>query len=173
MIAIDPGEISARIFKIRGQQVMLDADLAALYGVPTKYLNQQVRRNLSRFPMDFMFQLTVAEVDSLRLRFATSKTGRGGRRYSPLVFTEHGVAMLSSVLNSEQAVQVNIAIVRAFVKLRHAVLSHQDLGRRVEKVEGRLHIAETDIRLVREDVRTLKDRGPAPLRKIRGFEAGE
>ena len=158
MAKTGPEEIKARIFKIRGQQVMLDTDLAALYGVPTKYLNQQVRRNLSRFPTDFMFQLTLGEVDSLRLQIATSKTGRGGRRYSPLVFTEHGVAILSSVLNSERAIQINIAIVRAFVKLRHALASSRYLTHKVEKMEGRLGLVETDIRLILDDVGRLKKR---------------
>ena len=147
-----------RIFKIRGQQVMLDSDLAVLYGVPTKYLNQQVRRNITRFPSDFLFQLTPVEVDSLRLQIATSKTGRGGRRYSPLVFTEQGVAMLSSVLSSERAIQVNIAIMRAFVKLRHALANNRYLAHKVEKMEGRLYLAETDIRLILDDVRRIKKR---------------
>jgi len=97
---------------------MLDADLAGLYGVTTKRLNERVRRNRSRFPDDFMFQLTAEEFLSLRSQIATSKQGRGGRRYAPLVFTEQGIAMLSTVLNSERAIQVNIEIMRAFVRLR-------------------------------------------------------
>ena len=112
--------IERSILLIRGHKVMLDADLAILYGVSTKRLNEQVRRNRSRFPDDFMFQLTVEEVRSLRSQFATSKQGRGGRRYAPLVFTEQGIAMLSTVLNSERAIQVNIEIMRAFVRLRRA-----------------------------------------------------
>ena len=112
--------IERSILLIRGHKVMLDADLAILYGVSTKRLNEQVRRNRSRFPDDFMFQLTVEEVRSLRSQFATSKQGRGGRRYAPLVFTEQGITMLSTVLNSERAIQVNIEIMRAFVRLRRA-----------------------------------------------------
>ncbi|HET6893458.1 MAG TPA: ORF6N domain-containing protein [Pyrinomonadaceae bacterium] len=117
--------IERRIYLIRGQKVMIDFDLAELYGVPTKRLNERVSRNKKRFPEDFMFRLTKEEAESLRSQFATSNTdlrsqfatskaGRGGRRYLPYVFTEQGVAMLSSVLNSEQAIEVNIAIMRAF-----------------------------------------------------------
>lgn len=107
---------------------MRDNDLATLYGVPTKRLNEQVRRNTKRFPADFMFQLTQQEAKALKSQFATSKQGRGGRRYLPLVFTEQGVAMLSSVLNSERAIQVNIAIMRAFVELRAMLTTHKDLS---------------------------------------------
>jgi predicted restriction endonuclease len=114
---------------------MLDADLAGLYGVTTKRLNEQVRRNRSRFPDDFMFQLTAEEVLSLRSQIATSKQGRGGRRYAPLVFTEQGIAMLSTVLNSERAIQVNIEIMRAFVRLRELMATHKDLVRRLNEME--------------------------------------
>src|SRR5258705_4797833 len=110
--------IERRIYLIRGQKVMIDEDLAELYGVPTKRLNQQVSRNRKRFPDDFMFRLNKTEAENLRLQFATSRSGHGGRRSLPYVFTEQGVAMLSSVLNSEQAIEVNITIMRAFVKLR-------------------------------------------------------
>src|SRR3989337_836613 len=118
---------------IRGQKVMLDVDLAAIYGVTTKRLNEQVRRNLRRFPSDFMFQLTSEEAESLRSQIATSK--RGGRRYLPYVFTEQGVAMLSSVLNSERAIEVNILIMRAFVKLREMLATHKDLAKKLEGME--------------------------------------
>src|SRR5271169_6558553 len=107
--------IANRIYAVRGQRVMLDRDLAELYGVPTRTLNQAVKRNRSRFPADFMFQLTAAEVRSLRSQIVISNAARGGRRYQPFVFTQEGVAMLSAVLKSERAVQVNIAIMRAFV----------------------------------------------------------
>ncbi len=125
-----------RILQLRDHNVMLDSDLAALYGVPTKVLNQAVRRNVSRFPPDFMFRLNPGEVESLRSQSVTSKTGRGGRRYSPLAFTEQGVAMLSSVLRSARAVQVNIEIMRAFVRLRQMAISHADLARRVDALEA-------------------------------------
>jgi ORF6N domain len=116
---------------------MVDADLAILDGVSTKRLNEQVRRNRSRFPDDFMFQLSEKEVRSLRSQFATSKQGRGGRRYAPLVFTEQGIAMLSTVLNSERAIQVNIEIMRAFVRLREMIATHKDLARKLEALEKR------------------------------------
>ena len=127
--------IAQRIFEIRGLRVMLDTDLAALYDVPTFRLNEAVKRNRARFPEDFMFQLTKEEHASLRSQFAMSKPGRGGRRTEPFAFTEQGVAMLSSVLNSEQAIQVNIAIFRAFIWLRKALPAHQELAAKVAELE--------------------------------------
>jgi len=115
--------IEQTILVIRGHKVMMDADLAELYGVPTKILNQAVKRNKGRFPSDFMFQLTDHEAAGLRSQFVTSR-GRGGRQYSPYVFTEQGVAMLSSVLHSERAIQMNIVIMRAFVQLREMIASN-------------------------------------------------
>ena len=150
-----------RIYRIRGQQVMLDADLATLYGVPTFRLNEQVKRNQRRFPPDFMLQLSAFEWMTLISHNAISKPGRGGRRHRPYAFTEQGVAMLSTILNSERAIQVNIAIMRAFVKLRHAVLAHQGIARRVEKLEGKLNVHETDIRFLIQDVENMKKR-PGP-----------
>src|ERR1039458_9337677 len=128
--------VERRIYLIRGQKVMLDSDLAELYQVLTKNLNLAVRRNAKRFPPDFMFQLTREEAESLRLQIATSNEGRGGRRYLPYAFTEHGVAMLSSVLNSERAVQMNIVIIRAFLKLREVLATHKDLAERMEQIES-------------------------------------
>lgn len=127
--------IEQKIYLIRGQKVMLDKDLAVLYGVPTKYLNQQVRRNVERFPSDFMFFLEKIEENSLRLQIATSKKGRGGQRYPTIAFTEQGVAMLSSVLHSPRAVQVNIAIMRTFVQLRRMLASHADLAKKLDELE--------------------------------------
>ena len=116
--------IERHIYLIRGHKVMVDTDLSALYEVPTKRLNEAVKRNRQRFPPDFMFQLTAQEGRLLRSQIATSKIGRGGRRYLPYVFTEQGVSMLSSVLNSERAISVNIAIMRAFVRLREIMATH-------------------------------------------------
>jgi hypothetical protein len=127
--------VERKIRLIRGQKVMLDGDLADLYQVPTKVLNQAVRRNLDRFREDFMFRLTEAEASSLRSQFVTSNPGRGGRRYLPYAFTEHGVAMLSSVLSSKRAVQMNIVIIRSFVKLREILASNRELARRLDQVE--------------------------------------
>jgi hypothetical protein len=127
--------IEKRIFVARDRQVMLDEDLADLYGVETKRLIQQVKRNLKRFPGDFMFQLTKAEAEALRSQIATSNDGRGGRRYAPYVFTEQGVAMLSGVLRSDRAITVNIEIMRAFVELRRVAGSFQELQERLDRME--------------------------------------
>lgn len=127
--------VEDRIHLIRGQRVMLDRDLAILYGVPTFRLNEQVKRNRKRFPEDFMFQLTGAEVTALTSQFAMSNTGRGGRRTLPYAFTEQGVAMLSSVLNSERAIEVNIAIMRAFIRLRSVLAAHKVLARKIAELE--------------------------------------
>jgi hypothetical protein len=129
--------IERRIYLIRGVKVLLSHDLAQLYEVDAKVLNQSVTRNLDRFPEDFMFRLTSEEFDSLRSQIVTSK-GRGGRRYLPYAFTEQGVAMLSSVLRSKRAVQVNIEIMRAFVRLRQVLASHTDLNERLEDLEVRM-----------------------------------
>lgn len=125
--------IAAKILIVKGKRVMLDKDLAELYEVMTKNLNKAVKRNIERFPEDFMFQLTKEEIENLRFQIGTSK--RGGRRYLPYVFTQEGVAMLSSVLNSKRAIQVNIQIMRAFVKLRHMLLTNRDLRRKIEAME--------------------------------------
>src|SRR5262245_27710777 len=127
-IVLAPLTAERKILLLRGERVMLDEDLAALYGVETKLLTRAVRRNRMRFPPDFMFQLTPEEHAALRIPFGTSKPGRGGRSYRPYAFTEHGVAMLSSVLRSPRAVQVSIEIVRAFVRLRRLLATNADLA---------------------------------------------
>jgi len=126
------------ILVFRGHKVLLDEDLAVLYGVATKVLLQAIKRNIGRFPEDFMFQLTAAEWAVLRSQSVTSKLQHGGRRYTPYVFTEQGVAMLSSVLNSERAITINIEIMRAFVKLRDLLSSNRELARRFAQLETRL-----------------------------------
>lgn len=133
LTAARPVESLIRV--IRGQKVMLDTDLAALYEVETRILNQAVRRNLDRFPADFMFQLSAEEAESLRSQIVISNVGRGGRRFLPYAFTEHGVVMLSSVLRSPRAVQMNIFIARAFVRLREIISSNKDLAVRIERLE--------------------------------------
>ena len=127
--------IQHRIFIIRGFRVLLDFDLALLYGVPTKRLKEQVRRNMFRFPADFMFELSAEESRVLRSQIASSSMTHGGRRYRPFAFTEQGVAMLSSILTSTQAVSVNIEIMRAFVRLRHLIESNKDMARRIDELE--------------------------------------
>lgn len=131
-----PNEIiENKIFLIRGKKVILDNDLAQLYQVPTKRLNEQVKRNIKRFPDDFMIQLTEEELIGLRSQIATSKPGRGGLRYLPYAFTEQGVAMLSSVLNSDRAIDVNIQIMRTFIRLREMLLSYKELRDKIQAME--------------------------------------
>ena len=127
-------EVKNLIYEIRGYKVMLDSDLAELYEVSTKRLNEAVKRNLARFPKHYMFQLTTEEFESLRSQFATSNKTRGGRRYMPYVFTEQGVAMLSSVLNSEKAIQINIKIIDTFVQMRQWALDNKELTKRVADI---------------------------------------
>lgn len=129
--------IERSIYLIRNEKVMLDRDLAKLYGVPTKALKQAVRRNTDRFPDDFMFLLTPLELQDWRSQFVTSKSERMGLRYPPMAFTEHGILMLSSVLNSVRAVQVNIEIMRAFVRLRQILASNAELSRRLDEFESK------------------------------------
>jgi phage regulator Rha-like protein len=145
--------IEKKIYLIRGHKVMLDSDLAEMYGVATKVLLQAVKRNLNRFPGDFMFQLNNLDVAALRSQIVTLKSGRGQhRKYLPYVFTEQGVAMLSSVINSERAVQVNVAIMRAFVKLREMIASHRDLAKKLDDLEKKY---DTQFRVVFDAIREL------------------
>ena len=130
--------IERAIYLVRGEKVMMDSDLAALYGVSTARLNQQVNRNIERFPEDFMFQLTNAEFKGLMLQIATSKTGRGGRRKLPLVFTEHGAIMAANVLNSERAGRMSVFVVRTFVKLRETALGYKELGVKITELERKV-----------------------------------
>ena len=157
--------IERSIFLIRGHKVLLDVHLAALYGVTTKRLNEQVRRNRSRFPEDFMFQLTSEEAASLRSQFATSNKGRGGRRYAPYVFTEQGVAMLSTVLNSERAIQVNIEIMRAFVRLRRMLASNAQMARKLVDLESKY---DAQFKVVFDAIRQLMTPSEPKKKKI-GF----
>lgn len=167
-VLVPAERIAHCILLIRGHKVMLDSDLAELYGVETKALNRAVRRNLTRFPADFMFQLTHAECERLRCQIGTSNVGRGGRRYAPLAFTEQGVAMLSSVLRSERAVQVNIAIMRAFVKLRELLATHKDLARKLEQLERKY---DAQFKVVFDAIRQLMAPPAAKRRRI-GFRRG-
>ena len=156
--------IKERIFFIRGERVMIDRDLAELYGVETKQLKRQVRRNIDRFPEDFMFELTKEEYDVLRRQFGTLKRGRHAK-YPPLSFTEQGVAMLSSVLNSNRAIQVNIAIMRTFTRLRKMLATHAELKKKIEEMEEKY---DEQFRVVFEALRQLLEADEKPKRKI-GF----
>lgn len=165
--------IKNKIYEIREQKVMLDFDLAELYAVPTKSLNLAVKRNLKRFPIDFMFQLTKAEWESLRFQIETSN-GRGGTRYMPYAFTEQGVAMLSGILSSKKAIEVNIAIMRSFVLLRNYALSHKDLTEQLHKLESKYDQKFADIEealtyLIQKDVQQTKQQ----KRKQIGYKIGK
>jgi hypothetical protein len=161
--------IEQSIFYIRGHKVMLDRQLALLYGVPTSRLNEQVKRNAKRFPSDFMFRLTQSEFESLISHFAISNSGRGGVRKLPYAFTEQGVAMLSSVLNSERAIEVNIAIMRAFVKLREVLATHKELAVQFKELEHKVGTHDKQIAAIFEAIRRLMKTPPEkPKRKI-GF----
>ena len=157
----------AMIYIVRGQRVMLDADLARLYEVETKQLNRAVLRNRERFPEDFMFQPTAKELTNLRCQIGTSSSAYGGRRYAPYAFTQEGIAMLSSVLRSPRAIEVNIAIMRAFVRLRQMALSVDELAHRVEDLERSLSRHGEDIDVIFAKLRELLH-PPAPGREM-GF----
>lgn len=155
--------IKTKIFEIRGQRVMLDVDLAEMYEVETKRLKESVKRNITRFPSDFMFTLTQKEFQGLRSQFATSN--RGGTRYLPSAFTEQGVAMLSSILNSEKAIDVNIAIIRTFVLVKQSVLDYKDLSENLKKLERKsnknfkeIFTALNYLITTKQEEKTLKER---------------
>lgn len=174
-VLVPPERIERRIYLIRGHKVMLDSDLAALYGVATFNLNKAVKRNRTRFPHDFMFRLSKKEWDNLRfqigisnLRPKTATSSWGGRRYRPYAFTEQGVAMLSSVLRSEWAVQVNIAIMRAFVKLRETLALHKDLAKKLEELERKIIHHDAQIQSIFDAIRRLMAPPEKPQRRI-GF----
>ena len=164
-VLIPTEKIEGKIYLVRSKKVMLDSDLAELYNVETKVLLQAVKRNKDRFPEDFMFQLDKKEFEVLRSQFVTSNKGRGGRRFKPYAFTEQGVAMLSSVLNSKRAVMVNIQIMRTFTKLREMIESHKDLKRKIEDMEKKY---DGQFKLVFDAIKYLIEPEIKPKRKI-GF----
>jgi len=160
--------IERAILRLRGHNVMLDADLARLYGVTTKRFNEQVKRNAGRFPADFMFQLTQQEYAHLRSQIATSSaTGHGGRRHPPYVFTEHGAIMAANVLNSPRAVQVSILVVRAFVRLRRMLQSNAELAKKLDELEAKY---DAQFRVVFQAIRELMMPPPASRKRI-GFRS--
>ena len=170
--SISSQRIEQMIYFARGRKVMMDADLARIYGVTTARLNEQVKRNLERFPSDFMFQLTRQEFRVLMLQFATSKRGRGGRHKLPYVFTEHGAIMLAAVLNSMVAVHASVQVVRAFVRLKQILASHLELARKLNELERKLEGHDETIRNLFEAIRQLLD-PPVPKRRQIGFHAKE
>jgi len=168
-LEIQTENISGLIYFIRGEKVVLDFDLAIRYEVQTKNLNLAVKRNISRFPPDFMFRLTKSEWNSLRLQIATSNS-KGGTRYLPYAFTEQGVAMLSGILNSDRAVQVNIAIMRAFVQLRKFLETNKELALKIEALESTVSGHDESIHLIFETIRALMEKKNEPREPI-GFNS--
>jgi hypothetical protein len=158
--------VESRILVLRDQKVILDTDLAELYGVPVKRLNEQVKRNRERFPSDFMFQLSPVERESLKSQIATSRGGRGGRRYAPYAFTEHGAIMAATVLNSERAVEMSVFVVRAFVRLREVLATSQQLAGKIDELEERLDTHDASIQELIEAIRELMTPEPPTGRKI-------
>ena len=165
-------KIQQSILLIRGRKVMLDAGLAELYGVSTKRLNEQVKRNRDRFPGDFMLQLNPAEVNNLRSHFATSKKEHGGRRYAPYAFTEHGAIMLAAVLNTPRAIEVSVFVVRAFVRLREILSTHKALAGRLAELESKIESHDEAIRSLVSAIRQLMAAPERPAKKI-GFHLRE
>ena len=170
--AITPAEIEQAIHVVRGQRVMLDSDLARLYGVTTSRLNEQLSRNEDRFPEDFAFQLTQQEFTALMSQIAISKTGRGGRRKRPWVFTEQGVAMLSSVLRSQTAVQVNIEIMRTFVRLRRLMATPGELVEQLMKLAETVQLHDDQIKVIAQVLQQMLDKPEPPKRRI-GFHQSQ
>ena len=164
-------DIGARITLVRGHRVLLDADLAVLYGVTAKRLNEQVRRNTGRFPVDFAFQLSAEDADSLRSQNATLKPGRGRhRKYRPWAFTEYGAIMAATILNSPRAVEMSLYVVRAFVHLRELLASNTELARRLDELEGKLQAHDAAITAILAAIRELVEPPKAKRRAI-GFTA--
>jgi hypothetical protein len=161
--------VADRILVLRGVRVILDADLASLYGVETRRLNEQVRRNRDRFPPEFMFQMTNQELASLMSQFATSKPGRGGLRKLPLVFTEHGAIMAAAILNSARAVEVSVYVVRAFVQMREALVVHKEIGKRLAELESKVGTHDRSIGHILDALRQLTAPPEPPRRRRIGF----
>jgi hypothetical protein len=161
--------VESRILILRHRRVILDVDISRLYGVPVKRLNEQVKRNQERFPSDFMFQLSRKEHDSLRSQIATSNKRRGGRRYTPHAFTEHGAIMAATVLNSERAVQMSVFVVRAFVRLREMLATNRRLAGKITELENRLDTHDSVIQELIEAIKELMTPKAPPRRRI-GFQ---
>ena len=169
---IPVSSIESKIYTIRGQRVMLDSDLAQLYGVETRALIQATKRNIDRFPEDFMFRLCADEYDSLRSQSVTSKKGQGGRRYLPYAYTEHGTVMLASVLNSQRAIETSIFVVRAFVRMREILSVHKEFARKLSELERRVVGHDEDIKTLIMAIKKLIQSPASPKKQI-GFRKGK
>jgi len=167
-LAVLSKRVESRIFLIRGHRVILDSDLAELYGVDVKRLNEQVKRNSSRFPEDFVMRLSAEEAVNLKSQIATSSSGHGGRRKLPYAFTEHGAIMAASVLNSERAVEMSIFVVRAFVHMREALTANRQLMAKFKELERRIEDHDANIQELVEAIHELMEPPPASGRRI-GF----
>jgi len=163
-------KVDSKILVLRDQKVILDAELAALYGVSVKRLNEQIKRNAKRFPADFLFRLSPAEYQNLRSQNATSSSSHGGRRYLPHAFTEHGAIMAATVLNSKRAIEMSIFVVRAFVRMREALAPNQQIVTKLSEIERRLEGHDVEIQELVDAIRELMAPLPANNRRI-GFEA--
>jgi phage regulator Rha-like protein len=168
MLVLPDEIITSKIFFVRNQKVMIDRDLAELYGIETKRLKEAVRRNLVRFPKDFMFQMTKKEFEHWRSQIATSNADKMGLRYAPFCFTEQGATMLSCILNSERAIQVNIQIIRIFTKMRELLLTHKDILLKLEKMEKEIKKNKEDVSLIFEALKQLLN-PQQPKRTMIGF----
>jgi hypothetical protein len=162
-------KVGSKILVLRNQKVILDADLAELYGVPVKRLNEQIKRNPKRFPSDFVFRLSRGEYENLRSQNATSTSKHGGRRYLPHAFTEHGAIMAATVLNSKRAIDMSVFVVRAFVRMREAILDNQRIAAKLDELENRIDSHDGSIEELVEAIRELIAPLPANNRRI-GFE---
>jgi phage regulator Rha-like protein len=169
--ALSVDRLGQLVYEIRGQRVMLDSDLAKIYGVPTKSLNLAVKRNSERFPKDFMFQLTKEEAGSLRFQVETSKRGRGGRRYFPYAFTEHGAIMAANVLNSRRAVQMSVFVIRAFIKMREQIATNAAILKRLAEIDKTLLLHDSALRDVYQKLRPLLAPPLEPAKKRIGFHS--
>jgi hypothetical protein len=165
---IPDGQIERSILMIRGQKVIMDSDLAMLYGVETRRLNEQVKRNPERFPEDFMFRLSPTEGENLKSHFATSRKGWGGRRSSPYVFTEHGAIMAAGVLNTVKAIEVSVYVVRAFIRIREYLATHRQLAQKLAELERRIGIHDEAIQALIDTIHRLMTPPVEPKRRI-GF----
>jgi hypothetical protein len=163
-----PFHVESKILEVRGERVMLDADLADIYGVPTKALNQAVKRNEERFPEDFAFQLTPEEIANLKSQSVTSSSGHGGKRKPPWVFSEHGTIMVASVLNSPRAIEMSVFVVRAFVRLREFARGHAEIAKRLDALERKVTGHDEDLREMFTALRALLTPSPRTKREI-GF----
>ncbi len=167
--AVTSGMIASKIYMIRAKRVMIDSDLAQLYGVVTKNLNKAIVRNMGRFPEDFMFQLSPEEARSLRFQIGTSNKGRGGRRYLPYAFTQEGVAMLSAVLNSPRAIQTSVLIMRAFIKLREMIANNELIRQKIEALEKKYDRHDGQLKNIFDALRELLEPPKTPNKKPVGF----